>query len=137
MHVTPAASTPLLPQTTALATPTTAVTLNPTPTNPAAPPNDPVPPSTTDPVNPTVSQPPDRARGMLRNLASGHFRGVADLRHRLNFAAEIKAAGLTLPDPTPPKGNGKAYAKFLAAYRSSQPQPPSGPPAAEAVDQVA
>ncbi len=129
-------STALLAQTASLGTPITVSTLRATPTNPATPTCDPAPSPTTDPVNLTVSEPPGRARGMLRNLAAGHFHGVADLRHRLNFADEIKAAGLTLPDPAPAKGSGKAYAKFLDAYAVSQPQPPNAP-AAEAVDQVA
>jgi hypothetical protein len=53
------------------------------------------------------------AKGVLRLLLARHFRGVADVRLRINFAER-------LPDDMPalstPKGNGAAYAKFLAAY---------------------
>jgi HD-GYP domain-containing protein (c-di-GMP phosphodiesterase class II) len=33
----------------------------------------------------------ERAKGVLRNLLAGHFRGVADVRLRINFQAELTA----------------------------------------------
>lgn len=62
---------------------------------------------------------PRRARGVLRNLAAGHFRGVADARLQQNFAEEIKGAGLNLPAPTAPSSQGKAFAKIAAGVRPS------------------
>jgi hypothetical protein len=132
MQITPAVSTAMSPRATMPASPATVTPTSPTAT-PAAP-GGPMPTATIDPLNPVVPEPARRAHGMLRNLAAGHFSGVAGLRLRLNFADEIKAAGLTLPDPPSPTGNGKGYAKALAAYMSSQPQPPA---AAETVDQAA
>ncbi len=35
--------------------------------------------------------PPERARGVIRLLQEGHFKGVADVRLRINFAEEIAA----------------------------------------------
>ncbi len=132
MQITPAVSTALPPRATVPASPVTVTPPNPT-ASPAAP-GGPIPAATTDPLNPVIPEPFGRAHGMLRNLAEGHFRGVAGLRLRLNFADEIKAAGLTLPDPPSPTGNGKGYAKAFAAYMLSQPQPPA---TADTVDQVA
>ncbi len=74
------------------------------------------------PTDPLPIDPPRRAHGLLRNLAAGHFRGVAELRHRMNFAEEIAAAGIKLPEPTLAKGSGKAYERLLAAYQA-QTQP--------------
>ena len=46
-------------------------------------------------VEPAGDEPGDgAARGVLRNLEAGHFRGVADLRLRINFADQILAAEL-------------------------------------------
>ena len=97
-----------------------AVTIAPAAISPAAAPA-PVPTSI-DPVDPAPPTeppapvtPPSR---FLQMLASGHFNPVADLRHRMQFAQEIKEAGLQLPDPPASAGHGKAYAKFLAAYQA-------------------
>ena len=63
-------------------------------------------PAETDPPQPTaivpaVEPPPepvvedesdDKAAGVLRKLQEGHFKGVADVRLRINFADEIAAA---------------------------------------------
>jgi hypothetical protein len=38
-----------------------------------------------------VTPPPQRARGVIRQLQAGHFQGVADVRLRINFAEEIAA----------------------------------------------
>ncbi|MEW6073647.1 MAG: hypothetical protein AB1726_13775 [Planctomycetota bacterium] len=124
-------------------------------------------PATTTPFpvpSPAGEEPPasercpdtvDIQRGVLRNLLAGHYRGVADVRLRINFFDELQAltagagpaeappadplappvdpplddpasstpvteeptgGGLTLPALSPPHGNGKAYAKFLAIY---------------------
>ncbi len=132
MQITPAVSTSMSPRATVPVSPATVTPPSPT-ADPAAP-GGPIPAATTDPLNPVVPGPAGRALGMLRNLAAGHFSGVAGLRLRLNFADEIKAAGLTLPEPLSPTGNGKGYAKALAAYTLSQPQPPA---TADAIDQVA
>ena len=101
---------------------------------PAAPATDPVDPAVTpasEPATPAVpTEPPSK---FLQKLASGHFNAVADLRHRLRLADEIRAADLKLPEPAAPRGNGKAYAKFLGAYKASQPSaPPSPAPAPSA-----
>ena len=46
-------------------------------------------------VEPAGDEPSDgEARGVLRNLEAGHFRGVADLRLRINFADQILTAEL-------------------------------------------
>lgn len=73
-------------------------------------------------------------RGVLRLMQEGHFRGVAAVRLRLNFATELGAAGSpdSLPPPAPPKGNGKAYQKFLDQYLSSQTAVESEPPETQA-----
>ncbi len=57
-------------------------------------------------------------RGLVRKLAEGRFNPVADLRHRIKHHAEIEARGLELPDLAEPKGNGRAYGKFLERYES-------------------
>ncbi|MGE5296238.1 MAG: hypothetical protein ACM3VT_15560 [Solirubrobacterales bacterium] len=66
------------------------------------------------------SEPSDtqEARGVIRLLQEGHFKGVADVRLRINFAEEL--AGSELPELSAPKGNGKAYEKFLQIYRDMQ-----------------
>jgi hypothetical protein len=65
----------------------------------------------------------ERTRGVIRLLEAGHFRGVADIRLRLNFADALE--GRTLPPLAPPNGNGRAYEKLLAQYnaliRASEP----------------
>ncbi len=58
------------------------------------------------------------ARGVIRLLEEGHFKGVADIRLRINFAEEL--AGSELPELSAPKGNGRAYEKFLQIYRDMQ-----------------
>jgi hypothetical protein len=101
---------------------------DPMPVPAATDPFTPTGPSTlTDPVVPVASPEPTRAHGVLRNLAIGHYRGVADLRLRANFEEEIRAAGLTLPPPPGPRVQGKAYARL-------QPAPPGESPG---VDEVA
>ena len=74
----------------------------------------------TDELDPTAGEETEEteARGVLRLLQAGHFQGVADIRLRLNFAEEL--AGAELPELSTPKGNGKAYAKFLAVYQDMQ-----------------
>lgn len=67
---------------------------------------------------PTEGEETQEARGVLRLLQEGHFKGVADLRLRINFAEEL--AGVELPEPSAPRGNGKAYAKFLEIYQGMQ-----------------
>lgn len=121
----PAATDPVVPVRTSATVDPVASSALP---DPIAPTTDPVSPS----ADPPATNPPDRARGMLRNLASGHFNAVADLRHRMQFAEEIKAAGLVLPEPPQPRGNGRAFERLLAAYAPSQPAPT---PAAE-VDRI-
>ena len=44
--------------------------------------------TTTDPV---AENPTERAKGVLRLLQEGHFRGVADVRLRINFHEELTA----------------------------------------------
>ncbi len=110
------------------------------PTPAAIPPvADPAPAPQTPPVDPSgpaaPSEPTPEPRKLLQMLASGHFNPVADLRHREHFAQEIQAAGLSLPEPPAAAAHGKAYAKFLAAYRTASgpidpptnPVPPSDP----------
>ena len=53
---------------------------------------------------------------MIKLLQDGHFKGVADLRLRLKHFEDLSAESLSAP--TPPKGNGKAYEKFLAEYNA-------------------
>ncbi len=65
----------------------------------AAPPDDTVPPSQTDdaPVKATEDtqneskQEKMRGRGVVRLLEAGHFKGVADVRLRMNFREELAA----------------------------------------------
>jgi hypothetical protein len=38
----------------------------------------------------------------------------------MRLADEIAASDVKLPEPAAPRGNGKAYAKFLAAYKAMQ-----------------
>lgn len=112
----------------------TAPTGGPTPTpdvfDTTSLPPGPVPDSTTEPplapddsvdspdIKVTTDAPEDQpdGKGVLRLLESGHFRGVADLRLRMNFAEELE--GRELPELSQPRGNGKAYAKFLAQYNA-------------------
>lgn len=103
-------------------------------------------PEPTDPVEPPAPAPTDipsdatpvdadnsgtqQQRGVIRLLAAGHFHGVADVRLRTIFADELTAAGIELPEPSPPHGNGRAYAKHLAAYNAARsPAPPLDQPA--------
>ena len=67
---------------------------------------------------PTDGEETQEARGVLRLLQEGHFKGVADLRLRVNFAEEL--AGIELPELSAPKGNGKAYEKSLTIYQGMQ-----------------
>lgn len=60
----------------------------------------------------------DETRGVIRLLEAGHFKGVADIRLRINFVEEL--ADAELPELSAPKGNGKAYEKFLQIYRDMQ-----------------
>lgn len=57
-------------------------------------------------------------RGLMRKLEEGGFNPVADLRHRIKHHAEIEARGLELPELAEPKGNGRAYQKFLERYEA-------------------
>ena len=47
-------------------------------------------------VEPPAQNPPDteKAKGVLRLLEQGHFKGVADVRLRINFHEQIQAADL-------------------------------------------
>jgi len=71
-----------------------------------------------DEPEPTEEEQTQELKGVLRLLQEGHFKGVADLRHRINFAEEL--SGVELPEPSAPKGNGRAYEKFLAIYQGMQ-----------------
>ena len=64
---------------------------------------------------------PEVKRGVIRHLMEGHFRGVADIRLRLNFQDELRE--VTLPPVSEPRGNGVAYAKFLQLYEESLTEP--------------
>jgi hypothetical protein len=75
-------------------------------------------PADAAPVNPDDSAAPPQ-RGVIRLLAEGHFHGVADVRLRTIFADELAAAGIQLPEPSPPHGNGRAYGKHLATYNAA------------------
>jgi hypothetical protein len=69
-------------------------------------------------------------RGVVRLMQEGHFRGVAAVRLRLNFASELGEGSSpdSLPPLEPPKGKGQAYQKFLDQYLSSQTAVESDPP---------
>ena len=71
-----------------------------------------------DEPEPREGEEMQEARGVLRLLQEGHFKGVADLRLRINFAEEL--AGIELAEPSAPQGNGKAHQKFLEIYRGMQ-----------------
>lgn len=93
------------------------------PTAPSAPeptpvaPIDPLAPEPSDPIAPDPTK--TKGAGVLRLLEAGHFQGVADVRLRINFHDDLAAAGITdLPEITPPKGNGVAFAKFMETYNS-------------------
>ncbi|HKQ49560.1 MAG TPA: hypothetical protein VJZ71_15920 [Phycisphaerae bacterium] len=89
-------------------------------------------PTTTDdvlPPSPAPDSDEEEARGVVRLLQSGHFKGVADLRLRLNHFDELSHE--SLPAVEPAKGNGKAYNKFLAEYDAKF------APATPEVDEVA
>jgi len=110
-----------------------------TPTEPPAEP--PVEPPADLPVQPPVEQPAaERQRGVIRLLQEGHFKGVADLRLRINFFDELAAAGTEQqPIAEPPAGKGKAYEKFLAIYEQMAGGPESNdePPDEPAVEESA
>ena len=63
---------------------------------------------------PAEDSPAARKSGVVRLLEAGHFKGVADARLRLNFFDQLDHEAL--PALTPPKGNGKAFAKFAEQY---------------------
>jgi hypothetical protein len=76
--------------------------------------------------------------GVLRHLADGHYRGVADVRLRSVFHDELAAlaAERDVAELSEPAGNGAAYAKFLAAYeelRTASAAPEGDAPAVDAV----
>ena len=75
------------------------------------------------------------ARGVIRLLQEGHFKGVADVRLRINFFEEL--AGAELAEPSAPKGNGRAYEKFLGVYEGMQGTEDETPDEAVPVDAVA
>ena len=74
------------------------------------------------------------ARGVIRLLQEGHFKGVADVRLRINFFEEL--AGAELAEPSAPKGNGRAYGKFLEIYEGMQGPEDEAPDEAVPVDAV-
>lgn len=74
-------------------------------------------PPVADEPEPTEEE-TQEARGVLRLLQEGHFKGVADIRLRINFSEEL--ADAQLAGLSTPKGNGKAYEKFLAIYQDMQ-----------------
>jgi len=89
---------------------------------------------------PVVEEPPPEeesreARGVIRLLREGHFKGVADVRLRINFIEEL--AGGELAEPSAPKGNGRAYEKFLEIYQGMQGTEDEVPDEAVPVDAVA
>ncbi len=100
-------------------------TTNIEPTDPLAPSDAPTTGNgeTTPVVDTTETEPPaphsttdEKVRGVIRLLQDGHFKGVADVRLRLNNFDELSAESLSAV--TPPKSNGKAYDKFLAEYNA-------------------
>ena len=54
-----------------------------------------------------------RANGVLRLLDAGHFKGVADVRLRINFHDELSPQAAAAD---PAEGRGVAYEKFLSIY---------------------
>lgn len=80
---------------------------------------------TPEPEAPAVSDPAEKEPGVLRLLQEGHFRGVAAMRLRINFADALQ--GEELPEPVLPKGRGKAFDKFAAQYEAMQPPGPEEP----------
>jgi hypothetical protein len=123
--------------TTATVVDTADLTSAPIPANDDGDPQpDIAPPDTTPDVAPPTTETPSRAAGVLRKLAAGEFKGVADVRLRLNFADEIASAGAPLPAPSAASGKGKAHAKFLAAYQGSQPVPPTPPTPPTPADRI-
>ena len=54
-----------------------------------------------------------RANGVLRLLESGHFKGVADVRLRINFHEQLSPQAAAAD---PAEGKGVAYEKFLSIY---------------------
>jgi len=76
------------------------------------------PPETDAAAKPETQQEP---KGVLRLLAAGHFKGVADVRLRINFADQLPD---DMPALSPATENGAAYAKFLAIYNDLNPAPP-------------
>ncbi len=77
---------------------------------------------------PIQTEPQQELKGVLKLLAQGHFKGVADLRLRINHAEKLE--GVELPEISPPNGNGKAYEKFLEIYNQmNAPQEPTPPEA--------
>lgn len=101
-------------------------------------------PPITDVPDPTEEE-TQEAKGVFRLLQEGHFNGVADIRLRINFFEEL--AGSELPEPSVPKGNGRACEKFLAICQDMQgteavetpdnPGPVETPEDSEPVDVVA
>lgn len=79
----------------------------------------------------------ERTPGVLRHLADGHYRGVADVRLRIVFHDELAALGAErVGELSAPAGNGAAHAKFLAIYeelRSASATPVADDPAVDAV----
>ncbi len=73
----------------------------------------------------------NQARGVVRLLEQGHFKGVADVRLRLNFFDRLDHEAL--PELRPPNGNGRAYDKFVQMYVEWQ----GGQGGGDAVDEIA
>jgi hypothetical protein len=69
-------------------------------------------PSVTTEASPETDAP--KVPGVVRLLNEGHFKPVADIRLRLNFADLLDT---TVPLQTAENVHGKAYAKFLAQYQ--------------------
>ena len=68
--------------------------------------------------------------GVVRLIEAGHFKGVADIRLRLNFADYLDGPEEFTPSENVP---GKAYGKFLALYQSLLPPAEPESPSAEAL----
>jgi hypothetical protein len=77
-------------------------------------------------ASPADEPDPDQERGVVRLLMDGHFKGVADVRLRLNFFEQLNHDAL--PELRPPNGNGRAYGKFVQMYEERR---------GDAVDEVA